>query len=186
LLVRDIVKSRVLMLAAPITLIGVLTDLQMSSSQNIKQQSNQEFKSQAPAQVHDSVQEQEPPIQEKVKVTGMDEGEVKSFFEAIQNAVKQNDATALSLMISYPLTLRDIEGHSVKVRNSKNFIANYPNFASSNWRGAVMRQKYEQLFSNWQGLMIGRGEIWFNGICRNQSCSQRELKITGINPWFAD
>jgi hypothetical protein len=172
------------MLAVPITLIGVLTDLQISSSQNIKQQSNQEFKIQAPAQVDDSEQAQEPPIQEKA--TGMEEGEVKSFFKAIQNAVKQNDATVLSLMISYPLTLKDLAGHSVKVHNSKEFIANYPSFASSNWRRAVMRQKYEELFSNWQGLMIGRGEIWFNGICRNQSCSQRELKITGINPWFAD
>ncbi len=174
---------KVLGLILPALLIGIFVCPQVSSEPKVEPQASQEFKLQQVAQSKDHDQQT---IQERIRVTGLEEQEVKTFFVAIQSAVKQNNAVALSRMVKYPLILRYPKGRNVKVINSTKFIANYPKFANKNWQKKVMEQQYEALFSNWQGLMIGNGEIWFNGICRNQSCSKRELKIIAINPTFAN
>lgn len=125
--------------------------------------------------------EKEPPIGERLKVAGFSESEVKTFLGKIQKAVAQNDTTALSKMIRYPIRLKMPTGSNVKISNSKQFITNYPKFITPNWKKTVLQQKYEELFVNAEGVMIGNGEIWFSGICKNQSCTKREIKIIGIN-----
>jgi hypothetical protein len=172
---------KVLGLALPTLLISSSVCPQVGSGPKLEPQTSQEGKIQQLAQ-----DQNQPTIAEKIRVTGLEEQDVKPFFTAIQNAVRQNNAAALSRMVRYPLRLRYPKGRNVKVINSTEFIANYSKFAHQNWQRAVMEQRYEELFSNWQGLMIGNGEIWFNGICRNESCSERELKIIAINPTFAN
>ncbi len=31
-------------------------------------------------------------------------------------------------------------------------------------KDAIAAQTYETLFANWQGVMIGNGELWFSGV----------------------
>jgi hypothetical protein len=48
-------------------------------------------------------------------------------------------------------------------------------------RGFIAKQKVSDLFGNWQGIMIGGGEIWIN-MGGGSSC----LRIIAINnnpPW---
>ncbi len=122
------------------------------------------------------------PIADRLKVAGLAEEQVKPFLAAIQNTVARNDSKALAQMIRFPVRLNRPAGRSATIRNSREFMAHYPKFVTDNWRKAVLRQKYEDLFVNWQGVMIGRGEIWFSGVCKDKSCSRSELKIIAISP----
>jgi hypothetical protein len=137
-------------------------------------------------EVIQSKHKEQESVGERLKIAGLKEQDVKPFFEAIQKAVEQSDAIALSKMVKYPITLKNPKGKTVKVFTSKEFVASYPQFITSQWKKAVLRQKYKELFANWQGVMIGRGEIWFSGICMSEPCSKYELKITGMNPLLAD
>jgi hypothetical protein len=89
-------------------------------------------------------------------------------------------------MIRYPIRLSKPQGPSIRIRNPREFTRHYSNFIDDNWKRMALLQKYEDLFVNWQGVMFGRGEIWFSSICQDKSCSRSELKITAINPSSAD
>jgi len=47
-------------------------------------------------------------------------------------------------------------------------------------REAVARQSYETI-ANWQGVMMGDGEVWFAGVCGNATCDQQTVKIIAVN-----
>ncbi|NKB17430.1 MAG: hypothetical protein HC770_03935 [Pseudanabaena sp. CRU_2_10] len=176
-------KLRVLGYALLVTLFGMLDYSYVSGSQLWERKVKEDRKIQ---EVIQSKHKEQESLRERLKVAGLKEEDVKPFFEAIQKAVEQSDAVALSKIVKYPITLKTPKGQNIKVPDSKEFVANYPRFITPNWRKAVLEQKYKELFANWQGVMIGRGEIWFSSICMSEPCSKYELKITGINPWFAD
>ena len=50
-------------------------------------------------------------------------------------------------------------------------------------RQAILDQRANQLFTNYQGAMIGAGEVWFDESCANSSCSRRgPVRIRAVNP----
>lgn len=176
-------KLKVLGFALLVTFVFSPTSIQASSTHNKKEFNIKEnLKSQQILLSQKA--KRKPSMAERLKVTGLKEEEVKSFLETIQKAVSKNDAVALSKIISYPIPLKLKTGRSVIINDSKQFIANYPKFVTYNWKKAVLRQKYEELFTSLQGVRIGRGEIWFSGLCKGISCIEYEIKIVGINPWF--
>jgi hypothetical protein len=179
-------KSNVSAYVLLMTLTGTLVYLPVASSQIWEGKVKTDFKIQKASQPHNQGQ---TGISEGLKIAGLkenEETEVKLFLEVIQKSVRKNDVFALSKIVRYPITLKTPQGKNIKVLNPKEFVANYPRVISANWNKAVLRQTYEKLFENWQGIMIGRGEIWFSGICIDNACVKRELKIIAINPWFAD
>jgi hypothetical protein len=176
-------KLRVLGYVLLVTLVGILDYSQAFSSQISQRRVAEDRKIQ---EVNQPKHKEQESLSERLKVAGLKEQEAKPFFEAIQKAVERNDAVALSKIVKYPITLKKPKGQSVKVLNQKEFVANYPSFITPKWKKAVLLQKYTELFANWQGVMIGRGEIWFSSICMVEPCSKYELKIIGINPSFAD
>jgi hypothetical protein len=46
-------------------------------------------------------------------------------------------------------------------------------------RQAILDQRADRLFTNYQGAMIGDGEVWFDQTCPNASCP---VRIRSINP----
>ena len=126
------------------------------------------------------------PATKHANLCGIQEEEARTFLSAVQEAVANDNQKALSSMVAYPITLVDLKGKKVKVRNVKEFLRFYPTTATGKWKGAVHRQRYEDLFCNWRGIMIGRGELWFSGICKDQTLGHCQLKIVALNPWFAD
>lgn len=176
-------KLRVLGYALLVALSGLLDCSQAFSLQTSEHKIEEETNIQEVSQSNHKEQET---LGERLKVAGLKEESVKPFFAAIQKAVEQNDAVALSKIVKYPITLKMSKAQSIKVINAKEFVVSYPKFMTPNWRKAVLQQKYSELFANWQGVMIGRGEIWFSSMCMSEPCTKYELKITGINPLFAE
>jgi hypothetical protein len=99
----------------------------------------------------------------------------RSFFDALKKAVSEGDKAAVAAMVDYPFQAR-IGGKSVKIRDAAHFVADYDKVVTAKVKSALDAQGYESLFANWQGVMVGDGEIWFSGVG-----DANEIKITAIN-----
>lgn len=97
------------------------------------------------------------------------------FFETLQKAVGAGDKAAVAALVSYPFQAR-VNDKAIKLRDAAHFVADYDKIVTPKVKQAVANQKYETLFANWQGVMIGDGEVWFSGIGGND-----KIKITAIN-----
>lgn len=73
----------------------------------------------------------------------------------LQRALRENDRAWLAARIHYPLRYH---GRSVAViRNRDDFLRSYGSFVSDRLRTAILMQDPEQVFENWQGVMVGDG-----------------------------
>lgn len=97
------------------------------------------------------------------------------FFEKLKKAVAESDKETVASMVEYPFQAR-IDGKAMKIRDTAHFVADYDKVISAKVKQAVVKQTYPALFANWQGVMIGDGEIWFSGIDDNNT-----VKIIAIN-----
>jgi hypothetical protein len=97
------------------------------------------------------------------------------FFAKLQKAVAANDKATLAGMVDYPFQAR-IGGKAVKIRDAAHFAADYDKVVTAKVKDAVAKQTYATLFANWQGVMVGDGEIWFSGVGEPS-----QVKIIAIN-----
>lgn len=98
-----------------------------------------------------------------------------TFFDNLKKAVAAGDKAAVAAMIEYPFQVR-IGGKSLKIRDAAHFIADYDQVITAKVKNALQGQTYETLFANWQGVMVGQGEIWFSGVG-----DADVIKVTAIN-----
>ncbi|MDI6029391.1 hypothetical protein QBK99_24865 [Corticibacterium sp. UT-5YL-CI-8] len=99
----------------------------------------------------------------------------QNFFDALKKAVATGDKAAVAAMVDYPFQAR-IGGKAVKIRDAAHFVADYDKIITTKVKEAVAEQSYPTLFANWQGVMIGDGEVWFSG-----TGGPGNVKITAIN-----
>ncbi|RDE09527.1 hypothetical protein DVH29_06825 [Pelagibacterium lacus] len=85
----------------------------------------------------------------------------ETFFTELQQAVTNDDADALAQMVAYPISVT-IDGESVEIAGESEFVTDFDQIFTSDVKDAVTSQSYETLFANWQGVMIGDGEVWFS------------------------
>ncbi|MGK9171117.1 hypothetical protein KXR53_32795 [Inquilinus limosus] len=104
----------------------------------------------------------------------------EQFFAKLKTAVADGDKETVASMIDYPFQAR-ISGKAVKIRDQGHFVADYDQIITSKVKNAVAKQTYETLVANWQGVMIGDGEVWFSGICNDAACNKSTIRITAIN-----
>ena len=100
-------------------------------------------------------------------------------FEAIQAAVGAGEAAVVADWVSYPITVRE-GGDEVIIEGPEDFIAQYDQIITDAISQAVVSQKYEDLFVNADGVMFGNGEVWLNGICKDDTCADFDVKIVTI------
>ncbi|MGH9654637.1 MAG: hypothetical protein ACRD6B_14375 [Bryobacteraceae bacterium] len=110
-------------------------------------------------------------------VAGLKDTDVHAFFEQLKAAVISHDVEKIASMASYPFVLNG----KASVPNRAAFISHYRQIFTPEVIEAVEQQSYDKLWSNWQGVMIGDGEVWFAGICPDSSCSSYEIKIISVN-----
>lgn len=104
-----------------------------------------------------------------------DHARYHAFFDAMKKSVTAEDKAAVAMMIQYPFQAR-IGGKSLKIRDAAHFIADYDQIITAKVKHALQTQTYETLFANWQGVMVGNGEIWFSNVGDTD-----RIKITAIN-----
>lgn len=121
---------------------------------------------------------------DRFAAAGLEEPAVRQFLEALQAAVRRNDPSELANLIEFPLRVSS-GAKSNYVRSKNQFLAEYPRIFDSAVKRQILAQRYEALFSNYQGVMIGDGVIWFSGVCDPDSptgeCKNQRIKIVTVN-----
>jgi hypothetical protein len=99
----------------------------------------------------------------------------RAFLAQLQTAVSKDDKPAVASMISYPVMV--IHGtRRSRIRTKAEFLAKYGTIFDSHVRQAIAQQSAKCLFGNYQGSMIGAGEVWFS------EQQNGAMKIITVNP----
>jgi hypothetical protein len=104
---------------------------------------------------------------------------VHSILTQLQQGVASHNAPAVAALVHYPIKVNPGK-KPFTVKSEKAFIKDYDAIITHDIQDAIFKQKYENLFVNSQGAMIGDGEVWITGICRDKSCRQTDIKIGTI------
>jgi hypothetical protein len=108
-----------------------------------------------------------------------DSTQYREVITAFQKAVKTHDATAVAALVRYPITVRS-GGTKRTIKSQKKFIANYDSIITPAIAKAVEDQDWADLFVNYQGVMLGRGEVWISGVCRDKACKKADVRVITI------
>lgn len=104
----------------------------------------------------------------------------QAFFAQLKQAVEKQDATAVAAMVSYPITINPRTKAAVTLRTPQRFLSRYAQIITPHIAEVIEKQRYEDLFVNDQGAMLGSGEVWIAGICKDKACKQSAIKIRTI------
>ncbi len=85
----------------------------------------------------------------------------RAFLAELQAAAQASDKDKIAGMISYPLNFIH-EGKHTRIRNKATFLDRYDTIFNDHVRNAILEQSAHCLFGNYQGEMIGQGEVWFS------------------------
>lgn len=105
----------------------------------------------------------------------------RAFFSDLKAAVAAGNKQAVAAMVAYPLTVKT-GGTAVTLRAAPDLVARYDQVVTARVVAAVRKQTFETLFARDTGIMIGDGEIWFSGICSDNACQRRTVKIIAVAP----
>jgi hypothetical protein len=108
-----------------------------------------------------------------------DHVKVQQILTQLQQAVASHNAPAVAALIHYPTKVNPGK-KPFTIKNEKEFIKDYDRIITHDIQDVILKQKYENLFVNSQGAMIGDGEVWITGFCRDKSCKQSDIKIGTI------
>ena len=108
-----------------------------------------------------------------------DHVKVQQLLTHLQQSVASHNAAAVAALVHYPIKVNPGK-KPFTVKNEKAFIKNYDGIITHDIQDAILKQKYENLFVNSQGAMIGDGEVWITGFCRDKTCKQSDIKIGTI------
>jgi len=104
----------------------------------------------------------------------------QSVMTSLQQAVAKHNAPAVAALVSYPIAINPRTNKAMRVRTPQGFVASYDKIITPHIADVIAKQKYEELFVNYQGAMFGTGEIWIAGICKDKECKQSDIKIKTI------
>lgn len=90
-----------------------------------------------------------------------DSAKVEQFVKKLQEWVAQDKKEEIANVIRFPLNVQ-ISGRRIALRNKNDFLRRYSEVFNSRVKDAVLKQDSSNLFGNWQGAMIGNGEIWIH------------------------
>ena len=86
---------------------------------------------------------------------------VDSFLDALKSSMRKDQKDAVARLMSYPLFV-DVNGQARKVNSPDEFRADYDRIVTASVKQAVASATLSNLFAHSEGVMIGKGEIWFS------------------------
>jgi hypothetical protein len=85
----------------------------------------------------------------------------RAFLAELQAAESKGDKARVATMVSYPLLVN--HGSSrMRIRTKAQFLSQYDAIFTKHIHQAIAQQTAKCLFGNYQGAMIGDGEVWFS------------------------
>ncbi|WMJ86294.1 M56 family metallopeptidase [Anaerocolumna sp. MB42-C2] len=100
--------------------------------------------------------------------------DIEEFARKIKAYVMEDNKKGLGELIEYPINVT-IKGSKISIRNKEEFQQNYDAIMNAETKERISNSYTKYMFSNYMGIMIGNGEIWFNEF------GDKGLRIYAIN-----
>jgi hypothetical protein len=104
---------------------------------------------------------------------------VHQLLTDLQQSVVQHNAAEVAALVRYPIKVNPGR-HPIMIRSPKAFIKDYDKIITPDIATVIEKQKYESLFINSQGAMLGDGEVWIASFCLDKGCKKTDIKIGTI------
>jgi hypothetical protein len=114
---------------------------------------------------------QSAPIFSEVGTTEENAGR---FLASLQTAIASGDKRRVVSMVEYPIAAW-VGERDVTFKNIDRLLASYDRVFTPRLKKTITDARVECLFTNWQGIMIHDGEVWFRPF------GERGLRIVKIN-----
>ncbi len=88
-----------------------------------------------------------------------DPAKFQRVFSDLQHAVAKHDAAVVAALVNYPITINPGTSNVMYIRAAQAFIASYDKIITPSVADMIVRQKYENLFVNYRGAMVGDGQV---------------------------
>lgn len=103
----------------------------------------------------------------------------ETVFIALQQGVARGDRAAVAALMRYPLRV-DVAGKQRQIRDAATFEREYDSIVTRNVARTIAAQSFDTVFANQQGVMIGNGQVWLNGICGDAACARSDVRVVSI------
>ena len=102
--------------------------------------------------------------------------EFKVFFSKLKQLSTEKNIVELSKMILYPLRVK-LNGKHVMINDAADFTKEFSRVWTTHVSDSLANQEEATLFCNYQGVMIGNGQIWIKKLNVNH-----KVVVGSINP----
>jgi hypothetical protein len=124
------------------------------------------------------------PIEQRLDALFGEHERYLAFFQELKDAVIRDDRKKVAGLVNYPLNV-SAGGRRTVVRSRAELLRRYREVFNENVIRAVKAQEPDTLFANWQGVMLGDGQVWFSGVCagkdRDTPCADKTIKVITVN-----
>ncbi|MGH7786558.1 MAG: hypothetical protein ACRERC_06800 [Candidatus Binatia bacterium] len=122
--------------------------------------------------------------EDRFAVAGIAEAEARSMFKALQDAVRSDDHEKVAELVEYPLRIDGSPTHKF-ISDRSQLLSEFARVFTKQVRRQVLEERFDDLFVNWRGVMVGSGAIWFSGICDPESpggtCRNARVRVIAVN-----
>lgn len=108
--------------------------------------------------------------------TALSKEEVEAFASKVKQQILSHNWADIAEEIAYPITVGDIT-----YENKEEFASgDFDDILDDAFMKAIEAESCKNMFCNWQGIMLGTGQLWISEVL-NDDLSSQGLKITAIN-----
>lgn len=119
--------------------------------------------------------------EEATNIAGVTPQQACTFLKTLQRTIAKHQPQQLAALIAYPIRYPgcvDTTDHTCpKITSATALLKNYEHFIRPAAKSAILKQSCADLFYNYQGVMIGNGEVWFGPV----GTDDNSIKIIAIN-----
>ncbi len=126
-----------------------------------------------------AVAQSEDDVNSRIDMVLGDHAPYRAAFDKLQHATLMLDASAFAELVSYPITVK-VEGEELTIQDEEAFAEAFSRILTLNVATAIHQQAWEDLFVSDQGVMFGDGQVWLNGICVDETCSNFDVRVVAI------
>jgi hypothetical protein len=93
--------------------------------------------------------------------------------------VRERDSRKVAALVRYPINVR-VEGRRRLILDQDGFVANYRKIITPRVANAITAQHWQNVHVSSRGIMLGQGEVWLDGVCRDTMCRMFDPRVITI------
>ncbi len=116
---------------------------------------------------------------------GLEDSAYRVFLTQLQRHIRSGNRREVVALVRFPLRVNSGPANarfSRYYRDARSVRGDYAWIFSPRVRRAILAQRFAELFTRDQGVMIGGGEVWFDRVCLDARCARLgSIRVRAIN-----